>query len=216
MWRYPGVNRNQPLPVRGRYRTDDKDGMLQAALNGLGVMHIATWVACDHLRSGELVALFPEEMEGAPAAGLPAWRRLLEQEGMGDLTVPLARVIAHHQAKLPRLFKRYQIQPVWRADRPGRGRFREFYQCDVDAIGSTSMTVEVELLQTVTAAHDANRIPPIDVGLNGVAVIKNTEAAGAVFEGDLFQVQLHAVANVDGRLPLAVAALGIFGRKARP
>ena len=55
-----------------------------------------------------------------------------------DLTVPLARVIAHHQGKLPRLFKRYQIQPVWRADRPARGRFREFYQCDVDALGSTS------------------------------------------------------------------------------
>ena len=49
-----------------------------------------------------------------------------------DLTVPLARVVAQHQAKLPRLFKRYQIQPVWRADRPARGRFREFYQCDVD------------------------------------------------------------------------------------
>lgn len=72
VWRYPGVNRNQPLPVRGRYRTDDKDGMLQAALHGLGVMHIATWVACDHLRSGELVALFPQEFEAAPAAGLPA------------------------------------------------------------------------------------------------------------------------------------------------
>jgi len=54
-----------------------------------------------------------------------------------DLTVPLARVVAQYQAKLPRPFKRYQIQPVWRADRPGRGRFREFYQCDVDALGST-------------------------------------------------------------------------------
>jgi hypothetical protein len=50
-----------------------------------------------------------------------------------DLTVPLARVVAEHRAKLPRFFKRYQIQPVWRADRPARGRFREFYQCDVDA-----------------------------------------------------------------------------------
>ena len=55
-----------------------------------------------------------------------------------DLTVPLARVVAEHQAKLPRLFKRYQIQPVWRADRPARGRFREFFQCDVDSLGSTS------------------------------------------------------------------------------
>jgi histidyl-tRNA synthetase len=66
-----------------------------------------------------------------------------------DLTVPLARVIAHHQSKLPRLFKRYQIQPVWRADRPARGRFREFYQCDVDFIGSTSPAVEAELCAAV-------------------------------------------------------------------
>lgn len=63
-----------------------------------------------------------------------------------DLTVPLARVVAEYRSKLPKFFKRYQVQPVWRADRPQKGRFREFYQCDVDAIGSTSMTVEAELL----------------------------------------------------------------------
>jgi histidyl-tRNA synthetase len=67
-----------------------------------------------------------------------------------DLTVPLARVIAHHQSKLPRLFKRYQIQPVWRADRPARGRFREFYQCDVDSVGSASPIVEAELCAAVS------------------------------------------------------------------
>ncbi|HWK11822.1 MAG TPA: histidine--tRNA ligase [Vicinamibacterales bacterium] len=67
-----------------------------------------------------------------------------------DLTVPLARVVAEHRAKLPRFFKRYQIQPVWRADRPARGRFREFYQCDVDAIGSASPLVEVELCAAVS------------------------------------------------------------------
>src|SRR5574339_1027815 len=67
-----------------------------------------------------------------------------------DLNVPLARVIAHHQGRLPRLFKRYQIQLVWRADRPARGRFREFYQCDVDAIGSTSPVVEAELCAAVS------------------------------------------------------------------
>jgi len=66
-----------------------------------------------------------------------------------DLTVPLARVVAEHRGKLPRFFKRYQIQPVWRADRPARGRFREFYQCDVDAIGSRSMVVEAELCSAV-------------------------------------------------------------------
>jgi histidyl-tRNA synthetase len=67
-----------------------------------------------------------------------------------DLTVPLARVVAQYQASLPRFFKRYQIQPVWRADRPARGRFREFYQCDIDAIGSTSPVVEAELIGAVS------------------------------------------------------------------
>src|SRR4249919_3185888 len=62
-----------------------------------------------------------------------------------DLTVPLARVVAEHQATLPKFFKRYQIQPVWRAERPARGRFREFYQCDIDAIGSRSLLVEAEM-----------------------------------------------------------------------
>jgi histidyl-tRNA synthetase len=67
-----------------------------------------------------------------------------------DLTVPLARVVADNRGKLPRFFKRYQIQPVWRADRPARGRFREFYQCDVDAIGSNSPIVEVEMISAVS------------------------------------------------------------------
>ena len=67
-----------------------------------------------------------------------------------DLTVPLARVVAEHRGKLPKFFKRYQIQPVWRADRPARGRFREFYQCDVEAIGSRSMVVEAELCAAVS------------------------------------------------------------------
>src|SRR5438093_4491021 len=76
-----------------------------------------------------------------------------------DLTVPLARVVAQYQNDLPKFFKRYQIQPVWRADRPARGRFREFFQCDIDAIGSTSITVEAEL---IGAASDA----PLALGFN--------------------------------------------------
>src|SRR6476619_7223821 len=67
-----------------------------------------------------------------------------------DLTVPLARVGAGHRGKLPRFFKRYQIPAVWRADRRARGRFREFYQCDVDAIGSTSPVVEAEMIAAVS------------------------------------------------------------------
>ena len=62
-----------------------------------------------------------------------------------DLTVPLARVVAEYRDKLPKFFKRYQIQPVWRADRPARGRYREFFQCDVDVLGSRSMIVETEI-----------------------------------------------------------------------
>jgi histidyl-tRNA synthetase len=66
-----------------------------------------------------------------------------------DLTVPLARVVAQYQNELPKFFKRYQIQPVWRADRPAKGRFREFFQCDIDSIGSTSPVVEAEQLSAI-------------------------------------------------------------------
>ena len=64
-----------------------------------------------------------------------------------DLTVPFARYVVQHQNELSFPFKRYQIQPVWRADRPQKGRYREFYQCDADMIGSTSLLNEVELVE---------------------------------------------------------------------
>ncbi len=66
-----------------------------------------------------------------------------------DLTVPFARYVVQHQNELVFPFKRYQIQPVWRADRPQKGRYREFYQCDVDVIGSKSLINELELVQIV-------------------------------------------------------------------
>src|SRR5947209_2499243 len=74
-----------------------------------------------------------------------------------DLTVPLARVVAEYKNVLPTLFKRYQIQPVWRADRPARGSFREFYQCDIDASRSTSPIVD---LTASTRAAGRIRIDP--------------------------------------------------------
>jgi histidyl-tRNA synthetase len=83
-----------------------------------------------------------------------------------DLTVPLARVVAEHQGKLPTLFKRYQIQPVWRADRPARGRFREFYQCDIDSIGSTSPIVEVEILTAVSDILSVLGFDDFEIRLN--------------------------------------------------
>ena len=64
-----------------------------------------------------------------------------------DLTVPFARFVVQHQNELSFPFKRYQIQPVWRADRPQKGRYREFYQCDVDVVGSESLIYEIELIQ---------------------------------------------------------------------
>jgi histidyl-tRNA synthetase len=64
-----------------------------------------------------------------------------------DLTVPFARYVVQHQNEIAFPFKRYQIQPVWRADRPQKGRYREFYQCDADVIGSKSLISEVELVQ---------------------------------------------------------------------
>jgi histidyl-tRNA synthetase len=66
-----------------------------------------------------------------------------------DLTVPFARYVVQHQNEISFPFKRYQIQPVWRADRPQKGRYREFYQCDADVIGSTSLINEVELVQMI-------------------------------------------------------------------
>lgn len=66
-----------------------------------------------------------------------------------DLTVPFARYVVQHQSEISFPFKRFQIQPVWRADRPQKGRYREFYQCDVDAIGSRSQLCELELVQIV-------------------------------------------------------------------
>lgn len=71
-----------------------------------------------------------------------------------DLTVPFARYIVQHQNEISFPFKRFQIQPVWRADRPQKGRYREFYQCDVDAIGSKSQLCELELVQIVAKVFE--------------------------------------------------------------
>jgi histidyl-tRNA synthetase len=83
-----------------------------------------------------------------------------------DLTVPLARVIAEYGERLPKFFRRYQIQPVWRADRPARGRFREFYQCDVDCVGTRSLVVEAELCAAASEALEALGFGNFTIRLN--------------------------------------------------
>lgn len=75
-----------------------------------------------------------------------------------DLTVPFARYVVQHQNELVFPYKRYQIQPVWRADRPQKGRYREFYQCDVDMVGSRSLVNEVELIEIVERVFSALKI----------------------------------------------------------
>lgn len=83
-----------------------------------------------------------EKLAEAQAAG----GDLADQGLRFDLTVPLARFVATHQGKLPKVFRRYHIAPVWRADRPQKGRFREFYQCDIDVVGGASPDYEVEII----------------------------------------------------------------------
>ncbi|MBT8296052.1 MAG: histidine--tRNA ligase [Gramella sp.] len=80
-----------------------------------------------------------------------------------DLTVPFARYVVQHQNEIEFPFKRYQIQPVWRADRPQKGRFREFYQCDADVVGSKSLWQEVEFVQLYDAVFS-------ELGLEGVTI----------------------------------------------
>jgi histidyl-tRNA synthetase len=99
------------------------------------------------LNSGNAFAkLTPEDLSSA-AASLKTCEKGLRY----DLTVPFARYVVQHQSEIAFPFRRYQIQPVWRADRPQKGRYREFYQCDVDVVGSASLLNEVELVQVVDA-----------------------------------------------------------------
>ena len=100
------------------------------------------------LNSGDYFGkITDEELLGRNHLKLAA--RLCEKGLRYDLTVPFARYVVMHRDELQLPFKRYQIQPVWRADRPQKGRYREFYQCDADVVGSDSLLNEVELMQIV-------------------------------------------------------------------
>ena len=100
------------------------------------------------LNSGEWTApLADKDLAGMSAARAAT---LVSEKGLRyDLTVPFARYVVQNHDKLQFPFRRYQIQPVWRADRPQKGRYREFYQCDVDVVGTNSLLAELELIQIV-------------------------------------------------------------------
>jgi histidyl-tRNA synthetase len=100
------------------------------------------------LNSGDFLSkTTDEELQERNSLHLAA--KLCEKGLRYDLTVPFARYVVMHREELQLPFKRYQIQPVWRADRPQKGRYREFYQCDADVVGSDSLLNEVELMQIV-------------------------------------------------------------------
>lgn len=97
------------------------------------------------LNSGDYLEKAPEELLAARDS-LHLTRHISEKALRYDLTVPFARYVVQHQGEMTFPFKRFQMQPVWRADRPQKGRFREFYQCDADVVGSKSLWQEVELV----------------------------------------------------------------------
>ena len=92
-----------------------------------------------------------------------------------DLTVPFARYVVQHRENIQFPFKRYQIQPVWRADRPQKGRYREFYQCDVDVIGTNSLVCELELIQIVEEVYRR-------LGINVCLHINNRKVLAGIAE----------------------------------
>ena len=109
------------------------------------------------LNSGDFMAkLSPEEL--AENNSLRLASKLCEKGLRYDLTVSFARYVVMHRDELQMPFKRYQIQPVWRADRPQKGRYREFYQCDADVVGSDSLLNEVELMQIVDTVFSRFKI----------------------------------------------------------
>jgi len=97
-----------------------------------------------------------------------------------DLTVPFARYVVQHQNEIEFPFKRYQIQPVWRADRPQKGRFREFYQCDADVVGSDSLWQEVEFIQLYDTVFSALKLEGVTIKINNRKVLSGiAEVIGA-------------------------------------
>ena len=126
------------------------------------------------LNSGDFKAkLSPEELSQTPAGKLGT---MISGKGLRyDLTVPFARFVVQHRNEISFPFRRYQIQPVWRADRPQRGRYREFYQCDVDVIGSSSLLNEFELIQIIDEVFEA-------LGLKVVIKLNNRKVLAGIAE----------------------------------
>jgi histidyl-tRNA synthetase len=117
------------------------------------------------LNSGEKMK--KADIEALQNENLPRFANSLAEKALRyDLTVPFARFVVQHQNELSFPFKRYQIQPVWRADRPQHGRYQEFYQCDADVVGSDSLLYEIELIQIFDAVLTRLNLPGFTIKIN--------------------------------------------------
>jgi len=122
------------------------------------------------LNSGEKMR--KADLEALSQDNLPRFANSLAEKALRyDLTVPFARFVVQHQNELNFPFKRYQLQPVWRADRPQHGRYQEFYQCDVDVVGSDSLLYEVELIQIFDEVLTNLQLPGFVIQINNRKIL---------------------------------------------
>lgn len=137
-------------------------------------------------RRGEITPLVtPEDLAAGPRAVLP---KIAEKGLRYDLTVPFARYVAMNRGTLTFPFRRYQMQPVWRADRPQRGRYREFYQCDADVVGTDSLLCEAEIVLMMAQVLNGLGLADFTIKINHRGVLRNIYQAlgGEGQETDLF------------------------------
>ncbi|MBP0903794.1 histidine--tRNA ligase [Mariniflexile gromovii] len=131
------------------------------------------------LNSGDYLAKVDEQAY-ANRDSLKLTSNISEKALRYDLTVPFARYVVQHQNEIEFPFKRYQIQPVWRADRPQKGRFREFYQCDADVVGSKSLWQEVEFIQLYDTVFSTLKLEGVTIKINNRKILSGiAEVIGA-------------------------------------
>jgi histidyl-tRNA synthetase len=122
------------------------------------------------LNSGE--KLRKADLDALANENLPRFANALSEKALRyDLTVPFARFVVQHQNEISFPFKRYQIQPVWRADRPQHGRYQEFYQCDADVVGSKSLLYEVDFVQIFDEVLTSFQIPSFTILINNRKIL---------------------------------------------
>lgn len=122
------------------------------------------------LNSGEKMK--KADLDALNQDNLPRFANSLSEKALRyDLTVPFARFVVQHQNEIAFPFKRYQIQPVWRADRPQHGRYQEFYQCDADVVGSDSLVYEVDFVQLLDEVLNDLKIPGFTIKMNNRKIL---------------------------------------------